>query len=349
MKGNINRRSFLWLAGAAGVGMAAPNYSFGFGQKAISDLYPLLVDENGNRITRLGEWLNHRELIKSKWHRYLGTLPANTKPPKITVVTEDRPEGLVRQYITYEGEPGIQVPAYLLKPQNVKKPLPAVVAMHSTSDREMRFIAGVEQGKIVPFGYEFAKRGYAVICPMCFLMHDSEGMDGVAVTKRFQQRHPGSKGMAKMLFDAQRAVDVLETVPEVDKNRIGAMGHSLGAKEALYLGAFDDRVKAIVGNEGGIGIDFSNWDAVWYLGKDIHDFGHKHHEILALNAPKPFLLIGGDSADGKQSEPYIEAVRPVYRLYGRKAGPLELYNHGSGHGVHPEAEKRTYAWMDKYL
>src|SRR5690606_333523 len=104
MKGNINRRSFLWLAGAAGVGMAAPNYSFGFGQKAISDLYPLLVDDNGNRITRLDEWLNLRELIKSRWHRYLGPLPANTEPPKITVVKEDRPEGLVRQYITYEGE-----------------------------------------------------------------------------------------------------------------------------------------------------------------------------------------------------------------------------------------------------
>ncbi len=129
---------------------------------------------------------------------------------------------------------------------------------------------------------------------------------------------PGSKGMAKMLFDAQRAVDVLESLAEVDSSRIGCMGHSLGAKEALYLGAFDDRVKVIVSNEGGIGIKMSNWDAVWYLSKDIDAFGHKHHEVLSLAAPKPFLLIGGDSADGEQSRPYIEAVKPVYGLYNKE-------------------------------
>jgi len=221
--------------------------------------------------------------------------------------------------------------------------------MHSTSDKEMRYIAGVDKGKIVAFGYEFSKRGYVVICPMCFLMHNRGDLDGERITKRFQERHPGSKGMAKMLFDAQRAVDVLESVEEVDKSRIGAMGHSLGAKEALYLGAFDDRVNAIVSNEGGIGINFSNWDDIWYLGKEIHDFGHKHHEVLSLAAPKPFLLIGGDSADGEKSSPYVEAVRPVYTLYGKEAGPIELYNHGTGHSVHPTAEKKTYEWMDKYL
>jgi hypothetical protein len=155
--------------------------------------------------------------------------------------------------------------------------------------------------------------------------------------------------MAKMLFDAQRAVDVLESLDEVDSGRIGALGHSLGAKEAFYLGAFDDRVKVIVSNEGGVGINFSNWDAVWYLGKEIHDFGHQHHEVLSLIAPKPFLLIGGDSADGEISRPYIDAVKPVYELYGKKNEMIELYNHGTGHSVHPIAEKKTYEWMNNYL
>jgi hypothetical protein len=221
--------------------------------------------------------------------------------------------------------------------------------MHSTSDKEMHYIAGVETGKIVAFGYKFAKQGYVVICPQCFLMDNPDRLDGETMTKQFQKRHPGSKGMAKMLFDAQRAVDVLVSLKEVDKGRIGAMGHSLGAKEALYLGAFDERVKAVVSNEGGIGINFSNWDAIWYLGKEIYQFGHKHHEILSLAAPKPFLLIGGDSADGEISRPYIEAVRPIYRLYGKKIKTLELYNHGTGHSVHPTSEKITWEWMDKYL
>ena len=151
-----------------------------------------------------------------------------------------------------------------------------------------------------------------------------------------------------MLFDAQRAVDVLESLEEVDSSRIGTIGHSLGAKEAFYLGAFDDRVGAIVSNEGGIGIEMSNWDDVWYLGKDIHEFGHQHHEVLALAAPKPFLLIGGDGYDGEKSRPYIEAVKPVYGLYNEQQN-LALKNHREGHSAGPTAEKWTYDWMKNNL
>ena len=92
----------------------------------------------------------------------------------------------------------------------------------------------------------------------------------------------------------------------------------------------------------------SNWDAIWYLDEDIRAFGHKHHEVLALAAPKPFLIIGGDSADGKQSRPYIEAVKPVYDLYGMKEN-LELRNHGHGHSAVPIAEEWTYNWMKERL
>jgi len=154
--------------------------------------------------------------------------------------------------------------------------------------------------------------------------------------------------MAKMLFDAQRSVDVLAGIDDVDSTRIGTIGHSLGGKEAFYLGAFDERVKVIVSNEGGIGIDFSNWDDPWYLGKEIHGFEHQHHELLALCAPKPFLLIGGDSSDGIKSTPYIEAVKPVYRLYGKEDN-LKLFNHGQGHNITPEAEKLSYQWMIDHL
>jgi len=187
-----------------------------------------------------------------------------------------------------------------------------------------------------------------VICPKCFLWRDRGERSYEEQAERFISGHPGSRGMAKMLFDAMRAVDVLYNLDIVDNHRIGAVGHSLGGKEAFYLGAFDNRVKAIVSNEGGIGIDFSNWDDPWYLGSDIHNFGHSHHELLALCAPKPFLLIGGDSADGKRSMPYLDAVKPVYDLYGKPEN-LVLFNHGSGHNVTPEAARRTYDWIIGHL
>jgi hypothetical protein len=334
-------------------GVVFAGFFLGFLKEEISisgnhDLPPLLFDSSGMPIHGLKGWIEKRETIKRIWAEYLGIIDSNPDPPAVTVLSEEKPEGLVRQLIEYESEPGIRVKAYLLRPREIAGTIPAVVALHSTSDNQMKFIAGVEKGEIKALGYNLASRGFIVICPMCFLWHEKGENTYEQQVELFQARHPRSKGMAKMLFDAMRAVDVLENIKEVDKRKIGAVGHSLGAKEAFYLGAFDDRVNVIVSNEGGIGIDFSNWDDPWYLGKEIHSFNHLHHELLALCAPKPFFLIGGDSSDGEKSIPYINAVKPVYKLFGYPEN-IKLYNHGSGHNITPLAEKRTYQWMVKYL
>ncbi len=91
--------------------------------------------------------------------------------------------------------------------------------MHSTSDTQMKYISGVEKGWIVDFGYQLAKRGFVVFCPHSYLWQSNNGRDWEQQARHFQQTHPGSKGMAKMLFDAQRAVDVLVTLEEVDTGR----------------------------------------------------------------------------------------------------------------------------------
>lgn len=349
MFSNLNRRGFISALLFSTCGLSVSGNFPGFLLETDEALESLLSGRDGKIIKTLGAWKRQREIIKRRWLDYLGPIPSNPADPHVSIISEDHTDGIVRQLIEYEGEPGIRVKAYLLRPQNIQKRLPGIVALHSTSDNQMAYIAGVEKGNIVPFGYNLAKQGNVVICPQCFLWHDQNGCSYEEIVQLFHSKHPGSKGMAKMLFDAQRAVDVLKSLNIVNKKKIGTMGHSLGAKEAFYLGAFDDRVKVIVSNEGGIGINFSNWDAVWYLGKEIHQFGHKHHEILALVGPKPFLLIGGDSADGAISQPYIDAVKPVYRLYNKKNINIELYNHGTGHGVHPEAERRTYEWMARFL
>ena len=313
-----------------------------------ADLPGLLVNAKGKPIRTVKKWNQQRALIKKRWLDYLGAPKPNPSKPVLKLLSEERQEGIIRQYVEYEGEPGTRVYGYLLKPETLQQKLPGVVALHSTSDNQMLCISGAEKGKYVQFGFELAQQGFVVFCPQCFLWHENEGRNWEEQSMHYIKNHPGTTGMGKMLFDARRAVDVLESLEEVDSSRIGCMGHSLGAKEALYLGAFDDRVKTIVSNEGGIGIEMSNWDAAWYLGSEIYQFGHQHHEVLALAAPKSFLLIGGDSADGEHSRPYIEAVKPVYELYHQSPN-LELKNHGLGHHAEPIAVEWTYDWMKEHL
>lgn len=314
-------------------------------------LGPLLVDGQGHPITTIEAWQQKREQIRRWWLDFLQPLAVpRTSPPRLEVLEEDRPQGVVRQRVRYEVEPGVAVEAYLLRPNKPKPRCPGVVALHSTTPNTIRQPAGVAGEPEKAFGLKMAQRGCVAICPRNYLWPEHGKIAAGPMVEQLRARHPKSKGMAKMLFDAQVALDILVGLPEVDSKRLGAVGHSLGGKEVLYLAALDERVSVAVSSEGGIGTKFSNWDAPWYLGKPITgaELTHEHHELLAMVAPRPFLLLGGDSADGDRSWPFIEAVLPVYRLYGSSA-PVGLMNHRRGHAVPPEAEQRIYEWFETYL
>jgi dienelactone hydrolase len=314
-------------------------------------LSDLLVDPSGQRIPSKTVWDHHRDDLHKAWLDFLGPPPAERgAAPKLEVVAEDRPDGLVRQLVRYEVEPGLATEAYLVKPARIEGRAAGIVALHSTVDHSIRQPAGVEGAPEKAFGLQFARRGCVVFCPRNYLWPETGRIAAQQEAEKFLKRRPKTKGMMKMLYDAQVATDILAGLPEVDPARLGAVGHSLGAKESLYLAAFDERIKAAVSSEGGIGTKFSNWNAPWYLGAAIDEptFPREHHELLALAAPRPFLLIGGESADGDRGWPFIAAALPVYELYGKPAR-IGQFNHRKGHAVPPEAVERIEEWLLAYL
>ena len=318
-------------------------------------LRPLLTLAGGTQIQTRAQWNSERKRLRQRWLTFLGPMPTERPPVRMHLLREDRlPDGCVRQLVQYSGELGRPVEGYLLFPRPDKSitKRAGIVAFHPTADENIHEIAGVRGGPDRDLAVQLARRGFVVFCPKCFLWQDTRAFDKVAAD--FKKRRPNTLGMHKMLWDGMRALDVLEQVPIVDANRIGATGHSLGAKETLYLTAFDDSIKAAVASEGGIGLSFSNWDAPWYLGKGIHaeNFELEHHELLALAAPRPFLIIAGESgpgaADGERSWRYCAAALPVYRLFCSPA-PLGLYNHHQGHSFPKDAFERTADWLETYL
>jgi dienelactone hydrolase len=316
-------------------------------------LSDLLQNADGSRIATLDAWKSRRDELRRWWLDFLGPMPAERRAaPKLTLLEEDRPDGVIRQLVRYEIEPGIMTEAYLLKPANVSGKAPGIAVFHSTQNYTIRQPAGLEGPPEKFFGLRYAKRGCVCFCPRNFLWPQisAERIGTSEEVKKLRDRAPQSKGMAKMLYDSLVAVDILASLPEVDASRIGSVGHSLGAKETLYLAAFDERVKATVSSEGGVGTKFSNWEAPWYLGPSIKEpsFTHEHHELLALAAPRPFLLVAGNSADGDRGWPFIAAALPVYELHGKPAR-LGQFNHAKGHAVPPEAEERIEDWLMTYL
>lgn len=308
---------------------------------------PLLFDARHWPIVTAEGWARRRADLERAWTDFLRPIPPPVGVPTAEVLEEDRPDGIVRQLVRYEAEPGLPVEGYFLRPDGPPRTRPGVVVLHSTVDHTIRQPAGLEGPEDKHIGLHLARRGYVAFCPRCFLwQHGDPGRIGTAVDW-LRRRHPGATGMAKMLFDARRAVDLLAARPDVDRDRLGAIGHSLGAKEVLYLAAFDARIKGAVSSEGGIGLSYSNWEAPWYLGEAIRrpGFPLDHGQVLAMCAPRAFLLIGGDSADGAHSWPYIEAALPVWTLAGAPRS-IGLFNHGQGHEFPAEAQARAYEWLD---
>lgn len=324
-------------------------------RERIGKLVPLLVDGGGQVVTTREGWERQRINIRDNWRKFLGPMPEPRPAVKLEVLKTESVGEVERQLVRYEGEPGLFVEGYLLRPtaaNNNGAKRAGIVALHQTTNASIDEIAGVSGPDSMQIGLKLAKRGFVVFCPRCFLWQNAKDLNDAVAKHR--ERHPNSLGMAKMLYDAMRGVDVLESLLDVDAKRIGAVGHSLGAKEVLYLAAFDDRIKAAVASEGGTGFRSTNWDAPWYLGPAIRDenFSLNHHQLLALIAPRPFLVLGGESgggaADGDRSWPLIDAALPVWRLYSEPTR-IGLLNHRQGHSVSAESFLKVADWLETYL
>ena len=109
------------------------------------------------------------------------------------------------------------------------------------------------------------------------------------------------------------------------------------------------RIAATVASDFGIGFDFTNWDAPWYLGDWVSrkDLGVAHHHLLALHAPRPFLIVAGQY-DGPASWQYIREAGVVYKLYDREHG-TGILDHASGHRPTEEAMRGAYRWLAEQL
>lgn len=316
----------------------------------------LLVRPDGVAIDSWSGWLAERERIRREWLRFLGSWTVDPVGNEVRVSSEETVAGMRRRRVAYPTEPGLETEAWLLEPADASRApaggRPAAVVFHSTTDRTIDEVAAPEEDAPAAIGTWLCRRGFVVLCPRCHLWPAGPRprLDLAGSVARLAERHPGARGMRKLLHDACRAVDVLAAVDGVDAGRIVAAGHSLGAKETLYLAAFDDRVKGAVASEGGIAIPFSNWHDPWYLGAEVREpgFALDHAQLLALALPRGLLVLGGESgpgaADGDRSWPTLARAIEVGRLHDERPR-IGLVNHRGGHSLPPAGRRALEDWL----
>ncbi|HUE74767.1 MAG TPA: alpha/beta fold hydrolase [Pirellulaceae bacterium] len=172
---------------------------------------------------------------------------------------------------------------------------------------------------------------------------------------------PTGEPSAKAVWDNVRAVDVLQSLAEVDPERIGVIGHSLGGHNALFTAAVEPRLKVIVSSCGFstfVKDDVPSWTGPRYMPRIASEFGSDARqvpfdfpEILAVLAPRPVLASAcsrDDDFDVGGVRDAISAARPIYRLLGKQDHLAAIYP-DAPHDFPDEARRQAYEFLDRHL
>jgi len=300
----------------------------------------------------LDEWRRRAAELRKQWTGVLGAPELPAKPPTARVVERIRDFAWSGQLLELTSEPGYPARVLVAEPARKRSArLPVVIVPYYDVDTPAGINLGGRSftaGGVRAFARLAAQRGFLAVAIRWFAEGDGEGYDEAVLS--LARRHPHSTALGKWIWDAQRLVDYLVSRPDVDPGRIGIVGHSLGGKMALYAAAFDSRIAAVVSSEPGISLRFSNYGDFWYLGDNIRQLPQAadQHELLSLIAPRPFLLIAGESSDGDKSWPFLESAREVYALH-HAALHIGMINHRSGHSPTPESVNQSMEWLARFL
>jgi dienelactone hydrolase len=337
--------------GAAGGG-APPFYA---------DKKDLLVYKDGHGrehpVRSAADWARRRAHILAGMQEAMGPLPDGVRkvPLDVRYLGEERTPHFVRKKLTYAAEKGDRVPAYLLVPVEAQGKLPAVLCLHQTVKVGKDEPAGLGTNESLRYATHLAERGYVALAP------DYPSFGEYAYDFR---AGPYQSGSMKAVWNNMRAVDLLQSLPEVDPERIGSVGHSLGGHNTMFTAVFDCRIKALVSSCGFTsfrkyyGGDLTGWTSDRYMPlirtkyqllpeRVPFDFP----EVVAALAPRAFLAcapVRDDNFEVSGVRDCVAAARPVYELLGAGEKLAAVYP-DCKHEFPPAVRREAYGWLDRWL
>jgi predicted dienelactone hydrolase len=340
-------------------------------------LQPILMrdGENERRIATPAELGLRRYGIQRRMETVMGPLPPPSRRVPLQVIYSQREEtpDYVRLRLTYCPEPGDRVPALLLVPHAVEKGTggrraPAMLCLHPTNPDGKAQTAGLVGEATRHYGHQLAQQGFVCLIPDYPSFGDYKAYD-------FGQLDPATgeplyvSGTMKAIWNNVRAVDLLESLPYVDPENIGAIGHSLGGHNALYTAVFEPRLKAIVSSCGFNSFhdyykgNLKGWTSDRYMPRirDVYQNDPKKMpfdfpEVLAAIAPRAVYVnapLGDANFEVGGVRKCIAGAEPVYELLagGNQTGPGKLVVEypDCGHDFPDDVRARVYTWLKKEL
>lgn len=344
--------------------------------KTLNDHFPFKVPQDTSVWNSRSNLLRRRVLVAT------GLWPMPEKTPLNAVVHgKTERNGFSVEKVYFESLPGHYVTGLLFRPTgDVKGKRPGVLCPHGHGGRmqshsEAEIASQMQQG-----AEHFSESGRTPKIARCVqlarmgcvsFIFDMLGYeDSIQISHQVAHRHQNARPeettapdqdwiffspeadlrcqsiMGLQTWNAIRALDFLESLPDVDKDRLAVTGGSGGGTQSILLGAIDDRVKVSFPNgmvstsmQGGCYCENCNLLRI--------DTGNV--ELAALFAPRPQAMTAADDWTRDMMKDGYPELQWLYAMLGDQEDvycrPMLHFKHNYNYVT----RATMYQWMNQHL
>ncbi len=308
-------------------------------------------------VKTVAEWEARKPELRRQLSEMLGLdpMPPKTDLKAVTTAKTEHEEFTVER-LHFQSSPGLYVTGNLYLPKNVTGPLPTVlyVCGHALVKKD-----GVAYGNKVAYqhhGSWYARNGYACLTIDTLQLGEIEGLHHGTYKEGMWWWHArGYTPAGVEAWNCIRALDYLETRPEVDQTRIGVTGRSGGGAYSWWIAALDERIKVAVPVAGITSLQNHVVDGCIEGHCDcmfqVNTYGWDYALVAALIAPRPLLISNTDKDTIFPLDGVVDVhskVRRIYDLYGKPRN-LGLNITEGPHEDTQELQVHEFVWFNRFL
>ena len=331
------------------------------GDKMIAEYFRIetekLSDSCLTEIESAETWEANKGRYRSELLEMLGLDPLPEKTDLKPVVTgKVEHDEFTVENVHFQSRPGLYVTGNLYIPKKIDEKLPAIlyVCGHGGVKKD-----GISYGNKTHYQYHggwFARNGYVCLTIDTLQLGEIEGVHhGTYNRDRWWWLNRGYTSAGVEAWNCVRALDYLETRPEVDASRFGVTGRSGGGAYSWWIAAIDERIKCAVPVAGITDLQNHVVDGCveghcdcMYM---VNTYRWDYAKVAALVSPRPLLISNTDTdrifpLDGVVRT--FEAVRRIYKLQGA-AEKVALNITAGGHKDTQELRVHAFRWFNQHL
>lgn len=303
------------------------------------------------------DWLAKKDEYRRQLAEMLGLDPMPPRTDlKATKTGEFEHEGVIVENLHFQSMPGLYVTANLYRPRQVEKPLPTILYVCGHSSKMKDGISYGNKAGYEHHGMWYAKHGFVCLIIDTVQLGEIRGEHHGTYSKgRWWWMARGYTPAGVEAWAGIRALDYLETRPEVDKTRFGVTGRSGGGAYSWWVAALDERIKAAAPTAGITtlrnhvvdGCVEGHCDCMFM----VNTYQWDYETVAALVAPRPLCIINTDKdrifpIDGVFN--IYQNVRRIYKLLdAEKNIGLQV-----AEGPHMDTQPLNvgeFHWMTRFL